>query len=77
MLPYSEFRDETIQGIDAQVECITREGFGDWEAQIVQRDVSVAINRSVGAQAEDVFERLKGSRYTEIPEQRLFIMQRS
>ena len=77
MFPYSEFWDNTIQGIDAQVECIPREGFGDWEAQIVQRDVAVAINGAVRAQAEDVFERLKGSRYTEISEQRLFIIEGS
>jgi hypothetical protein len=47
------------------------------EAQIVQRDVAVAINGAVSAQAEDVFERLKGSRYREIPEQRLFIIEGS
>ena len=55
VFPYSEFRDETVQGIDTQIECITGDGFGDWEAQIVQRDIPVAINGSVGAQAKDVF----------------------
>jgi hypothetical protein len=59
VFPYSEFRDETVQGIDTQIECITGDGFGDVEAQIVQRDIPVAINRSVGVQAEDVFSTLK------------------
>lgn len=29
VFPYSEFQDKTIQGIDAQVEFIPREGFGN------------------------------------------------
>jgi len=49
VFPYSEFRDETVQGIDTQIECITGDGFGDLEAQIVQRDIPVAINCSGGA----------------------------
>ena len=72
VFPYSKFRDKTVQRIDAQVEFIAGDGFGYHETQIVQGDVSVAINGSVGAKAEDVFNGLKGSRYGEVPEQRLF-----
>jgi hypothetical protein len=63
VFPYSEFREKTIQGIDMQVEGIAREGFGERKTQIVQRAVSVTINRVLSAQAEDVGNGLQGMWY--------------